>query len=304
MTISGFTMVRNATRFYFPIKESIQSILPIVDEFVVALGRGYPGDKTEEDILSINSPKIKIIHRIWDENKFKNGSIFREETNVALSYCKGDWCFYLQADEVIHEDDFKIINDACRRFLDKKEIEGMLFQYNHFWGDYDHCLRYHGICNKEIRIIRNHTGIQSYNDANSFRKNKQKLNVVELPARIFHYGWARPPETMQQKKQEQDALHHERNYSENKLNDSSLRFDYGPLGTFPVFKETHPAVMRDMILKMNWKNQLNYSKKQSVKRKKYKHEKLKYRIISWFENNIFNGQQIFGWTNWKISEKY
>jgi len=31
-------MVKNASKFYFPIKESIQSILPIVDEFIVALG--------------------------------------------------------------------------------------------------------------------------------------------------------------------------------------------------------------------------------------------------------------------------
>ena len=35
MKISGFTMVRNAGKYYFPIKESIQSVLPIVDEFIV-----------------------------------------------------------------------------------------------------------------------------------------------------------------------------------------------------------------------------------------------------------------------------
>jgi hypothetical protein len=37
-------MVRNATKYYFPIKESILSILPIVDEFIIALGKGDKGD--------------------------------------------------------------------------------------------------------------------------------------------------------------------------------------------------------------------------------------------------------------------
>jgi hypothetical protein len=40
MKISGFTMVRNAEKLYFPIKESILSVLPVVDEFIVALGDG------------------------------------------------------------------------------------------------------------------------------------------------------------------------------------------------------------------------------------------------------------------------
>ena len=304
MKISGFTMVRNATKFYFPLKESILSILPVVDEFIIALGKGDPADNTEELILSINSPKIKIVHRVWDEIKFTNGSIFREETNAALSHCTGDWCIYLQADEVIHEKDFETIKDACNKYSDKKEVEGMLLQYTHFWGDYNHCLKSHAICNKEIRIIRNYSGIQSCNDANSFRRNEQKLNVVDIPVTVFHYGWARPPGTMLQKKNEQDNLHRSSASIEKTTVALSESFDYGPLGTFPKFKGTHPEVMNDRINAMNWKDQLNYSKTQSLKRNKYKHEKIKYRIISWFENKLLNDRQIFGWTNWNIVEKY
>ncbi|MFC0185883.1 hypothetical protein ACFFJX_26995 [Pseudarcicella hirudinis] len=59
-TISGFTMVRNATKYYFPIKECILSALPIVDEFVIALGEGDLNDKTREEILSIGSDKSKL----------------------------------------------------------------------------------------------------------------------------------------------------------------------------------------------------------------------------------------------------
>ena len=60
MKISGFTFARDVERLYYPIKESVLSILPIVDEFVVALGDCKPDDNTREIINSIQSPKIKV----------------------------------------------------------------------------------------------------------------------------------------------------------------------------------------------------------------------------------------------------
>ena len=80
MTISGFTMVRNADKYYFPIKEAIESVLPIVDEFVVALGNNDEGDKTRELIESIGSDKVKIIDRIWSEKEFVDGTPVNRET--------------------------------------------------------------------------------------------------------------------------------------------------------------------------------------------------------------------------------
>ena len=103
MTISGFTMVRNAGKFYYPIKEAILSVLPIVDEFIVALGDNDPDDNTRQQIESIGSDKIKIYDRVWEEKHFVDGHIFKLETDFALSKCSGDYCLYLQADEVVHE---------------------------------------------------------------------------------------------------------------------------------------------------------------------------------------------------------
>ncbi len=67
MMISGFTIVRNAVKFHYPIVESITSILPICDEFVVNVGDSDDG--TLELIRSINSPKIRIIQTQWDMTK-------------------------------------------------------------------------------------------------------------------------------------------------------------------------------------------------------------------------------------------
>ena len=112
MKISGFTFVKNADKFYFPVKASILSILNIVDEFVIAYAEGDKDDDTLNIIKSINSDKIKIYQRQWDPIAMKDGQIYADETNFALSKCTGDWCFYLQADECIHEEDHdKILKD-------------------------------------------------------------------------------------------------------------------------------------------------------------------------------------------------
>ncbi len=295
--ISGFTFVRNGDKFYFPVKESILSILPIVDEFIIALGDNDPDDRTQALIESINSPKIKVIHRVWDEAAFVKQHIFRDETNFALSQCKGEWCFYLQADEVIHEKDWDTIVSACKNAGD--DIDGLLFDYFHFWGDYDHYLPYHGWYKNEIRVVRNNRNVQSIKDAQSFRINgKDKLKVKRIGANVYHYGWVRPPRLMQAKKKEQDGMHWGKEKAEQMHQASPLDFDYGPLGKIPLFKGSHPKVMDDYRKELSWKAELNYSKQETKPRKKNKHDSFKVRFLSFIENNFLGGREIFGYSNW------
>jgi glycosyltransferase involved in cell wall biosynthesis len=302
MKISGFTMVRNAEKYYFPIKESIQSVLPIVDEFIVALGDG--GDNTRGLIESIGSDKIRIYDRKWSTDDFVDGKVFAKETTFALAQCQGDWCIYLQADEVVHEKDLPTIVTACQAYLNENRVDGLLFKYFHFFGDYDHYLPFHGWYKHEIRVVRNRAGIFSHHDAQSFRKaDNQKLNVVEIDAHIYHYGWVRPPRLMQSKKKEQASMHHGIERAEEAHRLQPDEFDYGPLGRVPRFKGTHPAVMSDFIKKLSWHQKLNYSRSGKPNRGQMKHEKWKYRVISFLENTLNGGRDFVGYTNWHLVRK-
>ncbi len=292
-------MVRNATKYYFPIKESILSILPLVDEFIVALGDNDADDATRAAIGSIDSNKIKIIDRVWSEEDYIDGQVFAKETSFALSQCTGDWCFYLQADEIVHEQDLPLIKAACAQQLHNAKVDGFLFNYHHFFGDYDHYLPVHGWYKQEIRIVRNSTKIYSYKDAQSFRKEaNQKLQVVPIAAYIYHYGWVRPPHLMQSKKKEQDSMHHGKEKTRVHYQGQSEGYNYGPLGKIPIFKGRHPAVMDEFRSKINWTNQLNYSKKGALDRPLLKHEKWKYKLLTFFENALNGGKDFFGYTNW------
>ncbi|MBL7748761.1 MAG: glycosyltransferase family 2 protein, partial [Chitinophagaceae bacterium] len=154
MKISGFTFVRNAVKFDYPVVESITSILPIVDEFIVSIGNS--DDTTLQLIQSINSPKIKIHHSVWDDSLKEGGRVLAVETDKALAQVSpdADWVFYLQADEVVHEKDLDIIVKAAEKYLDKKEVEGFLFNYRHLYGTYDYVGDSRRWYSHEIRLLR------------------------------------------------------------------------------------------------------------------------------------------------------
>ena len=200
MKVCGFSFVKNAVKFDYPIVEAINSILPICDKFIVAVGDCDDG--TRELIESINSPKIEIIDTIWDPNLREKGRVLASETNKAFDVIPDqyDWCFYIQGDEVVHEKYLPEIKNSMERYLNDKEIDGLIMHYTHFYGTFDYFADSRRWYRSEIRIIKNDKGIRSWNDAQGFRwKNATKLKGVFIDAWMYHYGWVRPPKLMKDK---------------------------------------------------------------------------------------------------------
>lgn len=314
MKVSGFSFIKNASKLYIPVKESVLSVLPLVDEFIIALGDCDEDDKTIQIIESIKSPKIKIIRTEWDTKTYKKNTEFARQTDIAKNACSGDWLIYIQADEAIHEKDHSTIREALKVYWKNDKVDGLLFNYYHFWGDYQHYHQSHKWYPKEIRIIKNNPQIHSWRDAQSFRKfeksfkgtfedymdeNSQKLNVKLINANIYHYGYVRPPEMMSYKKQVMDRSYHGKNLADKKFKNDPTVFDYGPLNQITSFKGTHPKVMVDWIANHNWKDQLQYKGPRNRFRPIHKHEKLFYRVLSFIEYKILGGVQIGGFKNYK-----
>jgi hypothetical protein len=309
--ISGFSFVRNGVKLYYPVAESIRSILPICDEFVVAVGQGDEDDTTRQTIEGIGDPKVKIIDTVWDESHYDRGIVNAIQTDIAKEACTGDWLFYLQADEVVHEKYLPAIEVRCRELLNEPNVEGLLFRYKHFWGDYSHFHAGHGWYPFEIRIIRNLPAIHSYESAQSFRyfepyehprqpHGTRKLRVASVDAEIHHYGWVRPPHLMQVKRRALDTVHWGRKRAREYYEKAPKVFDYGPLDRLAVFRGTHPAVMKDMIAGMNWREDLQQSGPPNPYREPHKHERLKYRLLSFIENRLLGGRRIGTFKNYVL----
>ncbi len=276
MRVSGFTFVRNAIDLYYPVVESIRSILPICDEFIVAAGDSTDG--TTELIRSIGDPKIQIIETRWDPNEFVRGRTNAQQTNIALDACTGDWAFYLQADEVVHEDDLPQIVKAMETYLPDPRVEGLLFDYLHFFGDYDHYMVAHGWYRKEIRIVRTRIGVRSWKSAQGFRRDGKKLHVKPSGGRIFHYGWVRPPQRMTKKTHSFLTLHLGPEEANKRFPDLERPFDYGRLHGRARFTGTHPAVMRERIAAMDWEVKPGKTR--------MRHDTLRIRLLTFLENRI------------------
>lgn len=290
MKVSGFSFIRNAIKFQYPVVEAYTSILPLCDELVVAVGNCSDG--TRELVASID-PKIRIIDTVWNDNLVEGGAVLAEETNKALQAIgsDSDWCFYIQGDEVIHEKDHEEIRRAMERWKDDPEVDGLLFKYLHFYGSFDYVGASTLWYRNEIRVIRNNKNIYSYKDAQGFRKGaNQKLRVKLIDASVYHYGWVRPPEIMWAKQcnlgsyydgPEALKANPERVYSG--------VLDYSEIDALKKFTGTHPAVMQEKIKQINW--QFNYDVTYN-----------KYKLKDRFKNAVekLTGRRPFDFNNYKI----
>jgi len=258
MKVSGFTFIRNATKFDYPVVEAIKSILPICDNFVVAVGNS--DDNTLDLIQSIDKQKIRIIETIWDDSleMKKGGKVFARETDKAFQAIsmESDWAFYIQGDEVVHEKYLDSIYSSMEKWKDDKKVDGLLFNYLHFYGSYD----YTGLSPKwyghEIRVIKNNKSIYSFRDAQGFRKsNNEKLNVKPIDAFIYHYGWVKEPGTMMKKAINANSFYQDKHFLKrlkSKESNGSKEFDYSSIDSLSLFTETHPKVMEERIRRKNW----------------------------------------------------
>ncbi|MES2828559.1 MAG: glycosyltransferase [Bacteroidota bacterium] len=249
--IAGFTFIRNAIINDYSIVEAITSILPICDEFVVAVGKSV--DETRNLIENIGSGKIRIIDTIWDESLKQGGAVFAEETDKAFSAISRDvdWAFYIQGDEAVHENDLPLIKKEMEICASNPNIEGLLFKYNHFYGSYDFIAESRRWYRREIRIVKRHLNVKSYRDAQGFRIDGRKIRVKLIDAYINHYGWVKPPTGLIRKKQNFNTFYDENAVTE--VIDGTAEFDYGNADKLIKFSGSHPKVMQNRIQLANWK---------------------------------------------------
>ncbi len=276
MKVCGFSFVKNAVKYDYPIIEAITSILPVCDKFIIAVGDCDDGSR--ELAESIQSDKIEIIDTVWDPALREKGRVLASETNKAFDAIpeEYDWCFYIQGDEVVNEKYLPQIKHSMEKYLNVKEVDGLIMNYIHFYGTFDYYADSRRWYRSEIRIIRNNKEIRSWNDAQGFRwQNAKKLTGVFIDATMNHYGWVRPPKLMMNKLEGSKQYWSVNSKHIKTIAQDSEEFVYEKgIDSLKKFEGSHPLVMQDRINALNWHPNL------STKKKKFS---VRYFVLYWFE---------------------
>ncbi len=245
MKVSVFTFLRNGAKLGYPFIESILSALPIADEFVIALGPSDPdeGDRTRIELEALAEPKIRIVPLVWNEQMKRAGFVYGPQKMLAQSQCNGDWAFYLEADEVLHDQDLDALYGSMQRHLANPKVEALVFDYIHLFGSVDWQAVSPGWYRRAPRIIRNNIRAVALDGLFwNVVVNNQRLRwprAALANARMFHYGHVRTVTAMNAK---QFAV--ERYWNKDPNAFSKYAIDPRALR---AFDGQHPAVMKDWI---------------------------------------------------------
>ena len=263
MKISAFTFIKNGQILGYPFVQSIKSILPIVDEFIVNVGESE--DETLEFIKSINNQKIRIIESSWNETMQDRGYVYGQQKMIAQFNCTGDWAFYIEGDEIYHEDDLDKIKNSMKRNLNDPNVEALVFDFKHFYGNANSYLDSPGWYRSEARIIKN--SIRSYAPDGLFwlildsNKKGRYPRAKHTGVTCYHYGWVRSEIQMNLKSSMVNKY----------WGSEPSKIDYSQIdqSIIKLFQGEHPKLIREWLPKEKdlYQADLNYSL--TLKQKKH-----------------------------------
>lgn len=250
MKVSAYSFIRDGVRLGYPFEESIRSVLPMVDEFVIAVG--HSDDGTLERLRAMDEPKLRLLETRWNEQCRSHGFVYGQQKMIAQYSCTGDWAFYLEGDEVLHEDDLPAVRQAMEYYLDDPRVEVLAFDYLHFYGDARHLNLSSQAYRKAARVIRNSLRAIApdglywavMRDRNPFgRRNKRRTRyprAAALNVPIYHYGNARHQRYVRSKVDTANQYWTEK---------QAFKADYGDIDPQQIgtFEGTHPSVMTDWL---------------------------------------------------------
>lgn len=177
------------------------------------------------------------------------------------------------------------------------DVDGLLFPFYHFWGDYNHYRHTRRTYANEIRAFKNYRKIRSYRDSQGFRKfcsldstkKGEKLKVLKTNIPIYHYSYVRNPKVMSNKSNVFHHFYHDDEWIGK--NGLTTEFDYNKVDRLTKFIGSYPKFMNGVIKNKDW--DFSYDPSKTV-------IKLKDRILYPFEK--YFGYRLFEYKNYLLKD--
>jgi glycosyltransferase involved in cell wall biosynthesis len=134
-TIGGYSTTLNCIKQQYPFEQSIKSMLAFCDEVCVVDGGSTDGTYDVLATWAKDEPRLKVkqIKRDWNHPRF---AVFDGMQKAeARAMCTKEFCWQMDSDEVVHEDDARKIHDLCRSM--PREVDILSLPVVEYWGGYD-----------------------------------------------------------------------------------------------------------------------------------------------------------------------
>ena len=130
--LSGYTTTKDCVSQNYPWKQTIQSLLGFCDEVVVVDGGSKDGTWEELQELANQNDKMVIHQEVRDWNHERFAVFDGLQKALARSLCTGNFCWQMDSDEVVHEDDYDKVRSICENFPNNMDLVAM--PVIEFWG--------------------------------------------------------------------------------------------------------------------------------------------------------------------------
>lgn len=144
MRLSGFTVLKNGVSLGYPFVESILSLLPACDEFVIS--EGFSDDDTHHWLTRLQQKfpaKIRLFRDRWPDGLTGGQAIGKMQTR-ALRRCRGRWAYLLQADELMPEENLPALRQICaprmavERLIGRRRFSSYNVDFLHVYDNFQH----------------------------------------------------------------------------------------------------------------------------------------------------------------------
>jgi glycosyltransferase involved in cell wall biosynthesis len=188
--ISVVFIVKNAIKQGYCFWESLQSCLPFANELIIS--EGFSDDDTLSYLIKFKQRyhkllPIHIYQDKWDDESY-HGEVIANISNRAIQKARHGWIYYLQADEVIHEDSVAHI----KHIATLPQFNSVSFPFYHFiqsWSPATDPKYYQ----EAIRMIRRGRNINLMGDGWNFEGEIDPICPAgHDPKPIYHFAWVFP----------------------------------------------------------------------------------------------------------------